>query len=377
MNLMRIAWKEIKHDFRDIRTMFFMLAFPIILMLVLGTALTGAFSGGAFDDEVLFDDIDVLYKNTNDRIAEQFKAFSSEVAQSGIYFKELPAEQNGKEQVEDGKAAGYMEISKSGVRLYVSDQGSMETSVLQGMLTAFADRYNAVMEVAKTAPEKMESINESNAADDYIQEHALQPDKQPGSMDYYAIVMTTMIALYAAMSASYLITGERILHTASRLMVAPVRKWEIFTGKVLGSIVINMACIVLVVLFSRFVFDADWGAYPGLVFLVLVTEVILAVSFGVGISYLIKSPAGPRMVIMIAVQLASFFGGAYFPLGNPEGFLQLITKLSPLTWANDAMFHMIYADDLSFILPAVGINLGIACLFLVFASVTLRRQEGL
>ena len=38
MNTLNIAWKEIKIHFRDIRTFSFMLAFPIILMLVLGTA---------------------------------------------------------------------------------------------------------------------------------------------------------------------------------------------------------------------------------------------------------------------------------------------------------------------------------------------------
>src|SRR5699024_4949347 len=199
----------------------------------------------------------------------------------------------------------------------------------------------------------------------------------PDSMEYYAIVMTTMIALYAAMSASVLISGERIRNTASRLMVAPIRKSDIFTGKVLGSVVINMLCIVVVVIFSKLAFQANWGDHWELVFLVLLTEVMLAVSFGVGLSFLIKSPAGPRMVIMVVIQLASFFGGAYFPIEESSGILGVITNLSPLTLENQAMFKMIYANDLSSVMPAIGMNIGIAILFLLISTVLLRRREGL
>lgn len=50
-------------------------------------------------------------------------------------------------------------------------------------------------------------------------------------MDYYAIVMTTMVALYGAMGASNLIRGERIRKTGDRLIAAPITKAEILSGK--------------------------------------------------------------------------------------------------------------------------------------------------
>ncbi len=53
-------------------------------------------------------------------------------------------------------------------------------------------------------------------------------------MDYYAIVMTTMVALYGAMGASNLIRGERIRKTGDRLIAAPITKAEIFIGENIG-----------------------------------------------------------------------------------------------------------------------------------------------
>ena len=156
------------------------------------------------------------------------------------------------------------------------------------MLITFVDKYNVAAEVAKVDPSKVSAVISNGNHNDYIKETSLQAANKPGSMDYYAVVMTTMIALYAAMGASFLIRGERIRKTGDRLIAAPISKAEIFIGKVLGSLVANALCILLVMLFSKFVFQANWGDHLGIIFLILLTEVFLAISFGLGIGYITK-----------------------------------------------------------------------------------------
>lgn len=377
MNLLKIAWKEVKHDFRDIRTLVFMIAFPIVLMLILGTALTGAFDGGDFDDNIALDDMTVLYENSNEPIQQPFDTFTKELEKSGIYFEQLPEGANGKEQVEEAKADAFLSIHEDGAQLYLNDQNSIGGSIIQGGLASFMDKFNLITEISKAAPEKLDTVLTASFDHDYIKDQTLLPDQQPGSMDYYAIVMTTMIALYAAISASHLITQERSRHTADRLMIAPIKKSEIFMGKLIGSIAINTVCIALVVAFSILFFHANWGEHLGLVALILLTEIIMAISFGLGLSFLFKTPTAPMPVIMIVLQLAAFFGGAYFPIGDADGLLKLMTNISPLTLENDAMFQMIYANDLSLVIPAIAMNLGISLLFLVFSTFALSRREGL
>ena len=63
------------------------------------------------------------------------------------------------------------------------------------MLTTFVDKYNVAVEVAKVDPTKVSTVISNGNHNDYIKETSLQREK-PGSMDYYAVVMTTMIALY-------------------------------------------------------------------------------------------------------------------------------------------------------------------------------------
>ena len=125
-------------------------------------------------------------------------------------------------------------------------------------------------------------------------------------------------------------------------------------------------------LFSKFVFQANWGDHLGIIFIILLTQVFLAISFGLGIGYITKTAEASRAIIMVVVQLASIFGGAYFVV--EENF---VTNLSPLTWANTAVMKIIYANDVGAALPVIFLNLGISALFLLIAIIALRRREGL
>ncbi|MRR78960.1 ABC transporter permease, partial [Bacillus anthracis] len=121
-----------------------------------------------------------------------------------------------------------------------------------------------------------------------------------------------------------------------------------------------------------FVFQANWGEHLGIIFIILLTQVFLAISFGLGIGYITKTAESSRAIILVVVQLASIFGGAYFVV--EENF---VTNLSPLTWANTAVMKIIYANDVGAALPVISLNLGISALFLLIAIIALRRREGL
>ena len=311
MNILTIARKEIKNDFRDIRTLVFLLAFPIVLMLILGTALTNAFSSS-----VRLDDITLLYKmEAGSGTAQYWDQFMKGAAGSGVHFAAVKAGEDARSEVENDTYTGYVDVTDSGLHYYGSARSTIESNVAEGMLKAFADKYNLASGVAKTDPSKVGTVLAAAEGGDYVQEQSLHADKSPGAIDYYAMSMTTMIVLYGALSANSLMRGEITRNTSIRLLASPVKKSEIFTGKVLGSIVLNMLCVALVVAFSRLVYHAYWGSHYGAVFLVLLTKTMLAVSLGLAISYFMKGDAS-RSLLMIVIQVSSFLGGAYFPVAT-------------------------------------------------------------
>ncbi|WP_276469437.1 ABC transporter permease [Priestia filamentosa] len=120
------------------------------------------------------------------------------------------------------------------------------------------------------------------------------------------------------------------------------------------------------------------GDHLFLIFLLLATEVFLAVSLGICISYIAKTPQTTSVISIVFVQLANFFGGAYFPFTAEEGtFLHLIVNLSPLHWANKGILDVIYAGSFDTAFSVLFGNIGIALLCILITTFALQRREGL
>lgn len=374
MNILSIAIKEMKHDFRDRRTLLFMLGFPIVLMLILGLALTNAFSS-----EISVGDVKVAVKDATGggSLSEAFAGFAKEVGKTGVTFEPLKPGANGREEVENNHVSGYVELTNQGISLYGSSRDAIESNIVQGMLASFTDKYNAAAAVARIEPAKTEMVLATGGSD-YIRELSVDANRTPGSVDYYALAMTVMVGMWAAMGAGALIQGEVLRGTAVRLVIAPIRKSEIFVGKMLGGIISNLLCVMVIILFSKYVFKAYWGHHMGVVIAVLVSEVIMAMSLGLAGSYLLKGTAS-RGVISLVVQLMSFFGGAYFPILDDEGggLMGFLVNLSPIRWANHGLTQVIYADNVSAAWPVLMLNIGFAALFLGVSILAMRRREGL
>ncbi|GIO32393.1 ABC transporter permease [Paenibacillus albilobatus] len=374
MNILSIAIKEIKQDFRDWRTILFMLCFPIVLMLILGLALTNAFSS-----EVSIGDVKVVVKDATGGgpLSEAFAAFTKEVGKMGVTFEPLKPGMDGREEVENNRYADYVELTNQGISMYGSSRDAIESNIVQGMLASFTDKYNATAAVASIEPAKTEMVLASGGSD-YIKESSVDPNRTPGSIDYYALAMTVMVGMWAAMAAGGLIQGEVWQRTAVRLVIAPIRKSEIFAGKILGGLVSNLLCVIVIIVFSKYVFKAYWGHHMGIVIIVLISEVVMAMSFGLAGSYLLKGAAS-RGIISLVVQLLSFFGGAYFPIGDDSGggVMGFLVNLSPIRWANHGLTQVIYGNNVSAAWPVVMLNIGFAVLFLGVSIFAMRRREGL
>jgi ABC-2 type transport system permease protein len=268
----------------------------------------------------------------------------------------------------------------NGIELYSSSFITVEHQILQGTLTAFTEKYKMISTVVKLEPDKIGIVSAGTAAPNYIQETSLVPDRKPGALDYYALAMTAMVALWGAMSAGQLISKEVKEGTVFRLVAAPVNKGEIFIGKVLGNLVVNMLCVLVLIFFSKYAFGAYWGDHLLVVILLLLSEVIMAVSLGLAVSYMFKEAAS-RSILLLVTQLAAVFGGAYFPFDEAglemTKLMSVILRLSPIRWTNSALTGVVYRNEIVEIWPVFALNIGIAAVMLTIAALLMRRREGL
>ncbi|AZN41540.1 ABC transporter permease [Paenibacillus albus] len=369
-----IAWlvmvKEIKQHFRDHRTLFFLLAFPIVLMLILGITLTNAFAS-----EMKLDGIHVLVNDTSSgELSQAFAAFQEELGHTGIVFEQLKSGMNGREEIGSDHYTAYVEVSNTGMTQYSSSRNTLESNIVEGILSAFTDKYNAAAAVAQELGSAGVQSILVGGGGDYVKDLSVAADRTPGSMDYYALSMTVMVGLWGAMSAGGLIRSEQVRGTGVRLFAAPIRRSDIFIGKVFGNVVANLLCILALVVFSKLVFKAYWGSHLIAVIAVLICEIIMATSFGIAANTWIKGGGG-RGLVMLIVQLSSFIGGAYFPVAD-SGIMGTVAWLSPLRWGNHALTSIIYNGNAAAAWPAIGLYMGAALLLLASTANFRRTKEG-
>lgn len=241
LKILRIALKELK-AFRDPKILVFMLATPLLLMFILGTVLSNAFDSSAEINEIRL----LAQLETGDSmLQESWESFVRESGQAGIVFEQAGSYEAAVQDVQNGRYTGYVTISSDGIEYYGSDRSELESSIVKGMLTAFARGYN--LETVVTVDDAVtQSIDN---AMNYVEEVSVHADRQPGAMDYYAITMTTLIILFSALTAGQLMESERKRNTAMRLLAAPVTRLQIFIGKIAGTFFLNALFVIIIVFF--------------------------------------------------------------------------------------------------------------------------------
>ncbi|MDQ0271473.1 ABC transporter permease [Cytobacillus purgationiresistens] len=367
MNILNIYTKEMKSDFRDSQTFIFFLAFPIILMIILGTALSNAFTSG-----ITLDEITVLYKSDgNEELLTHFQGLLYEAGKQGFTFEEAEVVDAGIQAVEENQAHAFIVLNDAGIDIYGSDLNTIETSIIHGMMTAFADQYNLYQQ-------QIDLDQASSVPHDYIQHSSLNGAKQPDSMDYYAVAMAVMISFFSLYASYNLFRGEKTLRTGDRLMAAPIAKSEILIGKVAATFSMNAFFLLIMIFFSKYVFNAEWGDHLLVVITLLFSLILFAICLGIAISFIAKTPEATATISVLFVQVACFLGGVYFPIDTSSGGLfSFFASLSPLTWSNEAIREVIYGQNPAAAYPVILLNLCIAGFCYFITVFYLRRQEGL
>lgn len=369
MTFFNIVIKELKHHLRNKKGLAMMLLLPVALMIILGTALSGA-----FDSSAAFRDIKVSYLNQGTGpLAEAFKSFQQKGDEMGIQLTAVDNQQQGMETVKSGKAASFVQVTKDGLEIYKSSSDTFRADLVQSVLNTFLQRYQAVSQIIQVKPAAADELLGDNHENNYVKISSLKGNRQPGSMDYYAVTMLTLMMLYAAMNGVYAIRNERTANTASRLLGSPVGRYEVLAGKTVGALVVTLLQALVLIIFSRFVLKSYWGDHLTAVFLLVAAEVVMSVSLGIGLAFVLNGNT-VKAVLNVGIPLVAFLGGAYTPIDANDSSLLTLTNLSPLKWINRSIFEVIYSNDFSTVVPAVAFNLALALIFIGIASRAIRRE---
>lgn len=219
----------------------------------------------------------------------------------------------------------------------------------------------------------------------------LSPDAD--QLDVLAPVFLGLFAYFFV----FVLTGvsflrERVGGTLERLLATPVQRGEIVLGYAIGFTIFATLQVLVLTAYVLGRIDVPAigpiGAFtiglnvqsagsPAIAFLVAFLLAVGAVNLGIFLSTFARTELQVVQFIPIVIVPQGLLGGVFWPIDRLPDVLQAVAHVLPVTYAVDALREvMLKGSDLTS--PAVQVDLtvllAIAAIFVVLASLTIRRE---
>jgi ABC-2 type transport system permease protein len=148
--------------------------------------------------------------------------------------------------------------------------------------------------------------------------------------------------MFTAMFSAASIVWDREFGFLREMMVAPVRRSSIVIGKCLGGATVASFQGVIVICLAGLV-HVPYA--PLLLLGIFALQLLLAfaiTAFGVMIAVRIKQMQSFMGVMQMIVMPMFFISGALFPVSGLPGWLAVLNRLDPLTYAVDPMRRLVF-----------------------------------
>jgi ABC-2 type transport system permease protein len=148
--------------------------------------------------------------------------------------------------------------------------------------------------------------------------------------------------MFTAMFSAASIVWDREFGFLREMMVAPVRRSSIVIGKCLGGATVASTQGIIMIALAPLV-GVPYSVL--LIFGILGLQLLLAfaiTAFGVMIAVRIKQMQAFFGVMQVIVMPMFFLSGALFPVANLPGWLAVLNRLDPLTYAVDPMRGLVF-----------------------------------
>lgn len=373
MKIVRLIVKEVKQQFRDTGGLVLMTLFPLVLTLVLGFALSGLYA-----DDGDLEDLSCLYAKEGDSLLAQAfeRDFLPVSHEAHVFLAEEPDIDKAKALVESGETHGFILVGENRITIFTRDSSGYNASFLQTIMKSFTQTFDVMTTVAQTHPEALQTMANTDTSQSFTRQVSLNRSKSPRAMDYYAITMLTLIIMYSSLAAMSTVVEDKRHRTLYRIFITPVKNHELLISKGIGVIITTLCQVIFVFIIGKLFLGANWGEDLFSVFLVILAEIVMMVSVGIGFAYLFKSHENAYALIQTLIPILVFLGGGYVNLDifGVGGILSTMAYISPIKWINKTILSIVYANDYSSLGTTLIICFSIAVIFISISAIFSKKE---
>ncbi|WP_252312344.1 ABC transporter permease [Sinobaca sp. H24] len=150
--------------------------------------------------------------------------------------------------------------------------------------------------------------------------------------------MTLFFSMYTIMFSLSNVVDEKRQGTWDRMIVSPLRKWEVYAGQLAYCFVLGMLQIMMIFVFFEWVLGYDVNIPLGTTAVITACFTFAVVSVGMLLIGLVRTTQQLQAVIPIVVTSMAMLGGAFWPLEIvSNSFVLALSKGTPMYYGIQAL----------------------------------------
>ena len=314
--------KEFYHIWRDRRTMFILLAMPIIQIIIFGFALTNEVKNAKIAI------LDQSHDAVTTRLLNEISASRYFDVQANLHTQNEIAE-----VFRAGKAKMVIVLPVN----FQSDLKHLNAANVQ--LIADASDPNTATTLINYASAVIRDYNQQLLQQQQIpyvintEVRMLYNPQLKGAYSFVPGVMAMVLMLVCTMMTAITIVREKEMGTMEIMLVSPVQPLKIVTAKAVPYLLLSIVNIISILLLSVFVLDVPIKGSLILLMAESILFTITCLSFGLFISAVTDSQQTAMFISLTGMFLPTvMLSGFMFPIENMPIPLQVISHLVPARW---------------------------------------------
>jgi len=395
-----IALKDILVTIRDKPSLAILLAMPMVLILILGTALGGG------SPEI--SDIDIAIINQDkgeigEKIADGFTE-SKELKKLFTISDSTDAEK-ARSEVEEGELAAALIIPEDfsdkvnaakavKMNVYTDPGQEIPAGIFRSVVKSIASRISAASVAAQTTTSVLSESKMVTSKEDFsryinasinelskegvfsaikIKEAESKTKRGINAIDYYSAGMGVMFLIFGAMFGAFSFINERSDWTLPRLLITPTNKTSIVGGKMLGIFAIGICQFIILYFFTRLL-GAYWGnSLPGVI-LIAVATIISTTGLSILFAAIAKTRRAIGAIAPLVINIMAIGGGSMLPVEIFPAWLKPLHYFTINGWAIDGFLELMEGATARAVLPNVAALTGMGMLFFFIGVWRLRYE---
>src|SRR5690625_3864934 len=170
---------------------------------------------------------------------------------------------------------------------------------------------------------------------------------------------TLFFVIYTIAYSVFQILVEKRSGVWDRMILSPVRKWEMYAGNFLYSFLVGYFQVFIIFCIFRYIMTVDFNGTFLQTLLILIPYVLAIVALSTFLIVIVISILQFNTITTIILISMAMIGGAYWPLEIVESkFMLTLSKIVPITYGMDALQSVtIYGQSMEEVLYPISILL--------------------